>query len=366
MDDRLGAWGYGRGMRHERTVLAGLNVEIPPLEVTSAALEDRLAPLYQRLGLHAGRLELMTGIEARRFWPDDPAPSEIAGRAAEKALEDSGIARAKIGAVIHASVCRDFLEPATANVVHDGLSLPASSMVFDVSNACLGVLNGVLLLADMIELGRIEAGLVVAGENGRPLVESTIAKLLADESVTRKSLKADFASLTIGAGASAIVVANKDLAPGGHKLTGAVVRSATQYNTLCRGGGGEGRADAGVGGGSQIDMATDAEALLHAGIELATQAWSEAKPELGFSERAPDRVITHQVGKAHHHALLGALGLEDDTSFVTYPKFGNIGSVSWPLTLHQAAAEGFVRTGHDVAVLGIGSGLSTIMAGIQW
>ena len=53
-------------------------------------------------------------------------------------------------------------------------------MIYDVSNACLGLLNGMVQVANMIELGQIRAGLVVGTECGRELVENTIAQLNSD------------------------------------------------------------------------------------------------------------------------------------------------------------------------------------------
>jgi 3-oxoacyl-[acyl-carrier-protein] synthase-3 len=293
-------------------------------------------------------------------------PSEVAARAGLDALEKSKVAPASIGAIVHASVCRDFLEPATANVVHERLGLPARCQVLDVSNACLGVLNGMLLAANAIELGQIEAAIVVAGELGRGLVEATIEKLLADPEPTRKSIKSTFASLTIGSGAVAVVLARADLVRGGRRrLFGATVRSATQYNRLCRGGG-EGRADTGVGAASALDMATDAEALLEAGIALARSNFDDFTVELGWARNDLDRVLTHQVGRAHQKALFDALALDEKRSFVTYDFLGNVGSVSLPITLALAAEANFVRSGDRVALLGIGSGLSSVMMGVEW
>lgn len=333
------------------------------------ALEARLAPVYDRLKLHAGRLELMTGIRARRFWPQPVAPSEVAALAGHKALNRAGFDRDQIGCIVHASVCRDFLEPATANVVHEALGLPRGCQVLDVSNACLGVLNGMLLVANQIELGQIKAGIVVAGENGQPLVDSTIAGLLSDPSVSRKSIKGAFASLTIGAGAAAVVLAHRDLVPDGPVFEGVTVRAATEHNRLCRGGAaasGHAPVDAGVHAETTLDMNTDAEALLHAGIELAQETWKDFSVEMGFNDRAPDRVVTHQVGKAHHLLLFGALGLHPETAYTTFESLGNVGSVSWPMTLSMAVDAEVVQPGHRVAVLGIGSGLNCMMAGVKW
>src|SRR5688572_32022986 len=99
-------------------VLAGLAHVLPDEVVSSTDLENRLLPLYSRLGLRVGRLELMTGIRERRFFAPGTRPSSIAAQAGEAALRASGIDRARVGLLVHASVCRDFLEPATASIVH--------------------------------------------------------------------------------------------------------------------------------------------------------------------------------------------------------------------------------------------------------
>ena len=54
-------------MRYEHVCLHSFGTALPPRIVTSADLEAELAPLYERLKLPAGRLELMTGITTRRF-----------------------------------------------------------------------------------------------------------------------------------------------------------------------------------------------------------------------------------------------------------------------------------------------------------
>lgn len=352
-------------MRYQDVVIAGIGHELPPRVLSSAAIEDRLGPVYRRLGLADGRLELMTGIRERRYWAEAVRPSDVAARAGEDAIAKSGVDRAKIGCLIHASVCRDFLEPATANVVHDRLRLRPSCQVFDVSNACLGVLSGMLMIANMIELGQIEAGMVVAGELGKGLVDSTIERLLRDATLTRRSIKSSFASLTIGSGAAAVVLARQGAVEAGHRIMGASVLAATEHHPLCRGGS-EGSGDTGVLEGGGLDMATDAEALLAAGIALARENFDAFQREVGWDASQVARILTHQVGRAHHKALFDALGLDERKSFVTYDFLGNVGSVSLPITLGLAAEQGFVARGHKVALLGIGSGLSSVMMGVEW
>src|SRR5262249_15425637 len=158
-------------------------------------IERRLGPLYERLRLPPGRLELMTGIRERRVWPAETLPSDISILSGEKLLATSAIDRNEIGALIHASVCRDHLEPATACRVHHALRLPQKCVVYDVSNACLGILNGIVQVANMIELGQIRAGLVVGTESSRGLMETTIDELNRNTSLSRNDIKLAVASL---------------------------------------------------------------------------------------------------------------------------------------------------------------------------
>ena len=110
-------------MHFRRVYLESFGYTLPDEIVTTAELEQRLAPLYERLRLPEGRLELMTGIRERRFFPPGTRPSTISIESARRAIEASGIDRRNFGALIHGSVCRDFLEPATACRVHHGLEL---------------------------------------------------------------------------------------------------------------------------------------------------------------------------------------------------------------------------------------------------
>lgn len=343
-------------MRFRSVHLASLAHAVPDEVVTSAALEERLAPLYDRLGVSIGRLELMSGIRARRFWPPGTRPSEAAARAGELALARAPLPRSGIGLLVFTGVCRDFMEPATASVVHARLGLAPTCQAFDVSNACLGFLNGMALAAEMIERGSLEAALVVSGEDARPLVEETVRALTAGPHMGRADLKRAQASLTIGSGAAAAVLAHARLAPGAPRLVGGAVRAATEHHALCSGDR--------VGDGGPL-MHTDSEALLHAGNALAATTWEAFLRELEWSPGDVERIVTHQVGVQHKRHLFETLRLDHARDFPTVAEYGNIGSVSLPLSLSMARESGFVRDGQRVALMGIGSGLHCMMLGLE-
>ena len=348
-------------LRYERVCFEALGCVLPEHVVTSAQLEEELAPIYERFGLHQGRLELMTGIRERRFWSEGTVPSDGSTRAGRRALELSGVSPDEIECLIHTSVSRDFLEPATASVVHDNLGLPQRSVMYDISNACLGFLNGIISLANMIELGQVKRGLIVAGESSRQLVRTMIDGLLRAPNLTRQELKVAFASLTIGSGAVALVMAHDSRSRTDHRLLGGVVRTATQHNALCRGS-----EDTGFGADSPMTMETDAETLLVGGCELAAQTWEAFKQESGWTDDDVNRTYCHQVGATHRDKFYQSINLDPTKDFSTFEFLGNVGSVSLPLTMAMGIERDPPAPGTKIAMLGIGSGLSSIMLGVRW
>lgn len=348
-------------MQFENVCLESVGYVLPAEQVTSAAIEEQLADVYERLHLPAGRLELMTGIKERRFFAPRTLPGQFSARAAQLAVEAAELPRDAYGALIHGSVCRDQMEPATANMVHHVAGLPEHTLVLDVSNACLGLLNGAVILAQMIELGQIKAGVVVGAELGRNLVEGTIATLKADTGLTRKSIKPAFASLTIGSASVAMTLCHRSLSQRKTGLIGGVWKNDTAAHELCAGGGDTSSTD-----DRRPLMATDSEALLEAGIRLAERTWEDAKTELGWSQDSIQHAFTHQVGKAHRSLLLERLGLPGDCDYPIHDRFGNTGAVALPLSLALGAEAGHVPAGSPVALLGIGSGLNSLMLGLDW
>ena len=348
-------------MRYEQVCIEAVSYALPPCVVSSEELEAQLAPVYDRLGLHAGRLELMSGIKTRRFWEPETMPSDASALAGRAALEQAGVLPEQIGCLIHAAVSRDFLEPATASVVHDKLGLPPTAIVYDVSNACLGFVNAALAVANLIELRQIDRGLVVAGESSRALVESTVRMLNQRQELTRAELKEAFASLTIGSGAAAMVLAHESVSTEGHRLLGGAARSATEHHGLCQGDG-----DAGFGRESAMLMNTQAETLLVNGCALAVEAWAATRQELAWTNACVDRAFCHQVGSTHRDRLYEALGLDTALDFSTFESLGNVGSASLPITLAMGIEQRPPTPGERIALLGIGSGLNCIMLGLSW
>lgn len=356
-------------MKYSRVQIDTIGYHLAPEVVSSEELEERLSPLYSRLGIKAGQLETMTGIRERRFWPKDFTVTQGASLAAQDALARSGIPLAEMEVLIYAGVCREHFEPATAcHVAADlrekGHALHPDLALFDVSNACLGVLNGMLDLANRIELGQIRAGMVVSCESAREIIDITTQAMLEAGDVER--FRTGIATMTGGSGAVAVILSDGSLTDEeGHKLLGATIKSAPQHHWLCRWGVTP-NSETGISGGAQEFMHTDSVAVLKHGVALGKETWRAFTEDLQWSQETIDRVISHQVGSGHREHILEALGIPQSKDFVAYEYLGNTGTVALPLAAALADERGFLEKGQQVGFLGIGSGLGCMMLGLKW
>ena len=332
------------------SVLSVAHVDAPH-RITSEEIEARLAPTMDRLGIRHDLLRDLSGIMERRVWDEGMRPSHAAAMAGEKAIDAAGIDRSKLGILINTSVCRDYLEPSTACIAHSELGLSENCMNFDLGNACLGFVNGMDMVGNMIERGQVDYAILVNGETSRQITEATIQRLL-EPGVDEETFRAEFASLTLGSGAAAMVLGRSDLELEGHRFTGSVNLAATQHCRLCAG---------------NIDhMVTKTRELLLAGMDLAVRTWASAAEALGWTVDAIDHFVVHQVSKVHTEQFAGILGIDLSKIFRLYPDYGNIGPAGVPIALSKLEQSGRLQRGQRVALIGIGSGINCTMAELLW
>ncbi len=319
-----------------------------PVVVTSAELDDRLAAAYRRVGLRPGLIERLAGIRERRWWAEGTTFADGAAMAGGKAIAESGVSVEDIGLLVNTSVSRAHLEPATAAGVHDAIGLPSSCLSFDITNACLGFLNGMQLAAAMIDSGQIEYALIVNGENAQPAHEAALLRL-ADEASTSKDVIAEFATLTLGSGAVAMVLGRADRNPDGHRIIGGATRSSTSHHALCVG---------------DVElMRTDSKNLLKYGLELCVELWRDARASFDWADGA-DLYVIHQISQVHTDAICAGLNIDPTLVPRTFPTRGNIGPASVPFTLATRADS--LDRGDKVLLMGVGSGLNACCLELEW
>jgi len=350
-------------MKYSKVYIDALGYELAPHVVTTDEIEKRLEPFYTAFGFKMGQLEVLTGIKERRFWEVEHTLAQGAAKAGQKALEAGGVSPEDIGILVFCGVGRDGFEPATACAVADQLTISNTAHIYDVSNACLGMMTGMVEVANAIELGHIRAGLVVSCETARQIVDATIDEINREKTI--EFYKKTIATMTGGAGAAAILLTDGTLGNAvdrRHPLKGGVVRHDNRFHDLCRWT----FSESGMPTHATVQMRTNAHGVLENGLTLAKKTFDDFTHHMDIPNRQPDKFICHQVGATHQKMFHKIMNINPAKDFSTFPYLGNMGTVSLPMTAAIAHERGFLIPGDYVGFMGIGSGLNCLMMGIEW
>ena len=331
---------------YERSYIWSVARAEAPERVSSAWIDEQLADTYERTGVRPGLLEGLAGIVERRWWPENVTFDEAAALAGATAIADAGIAPDDVDMLISTSVCKHHLEPSVACAVHARLGLAPTCVNFDVGNACLGFVNAMHLGAMAIDAGRARNVLIVDGEGSRQIQQLTLDRLRRP-SASAEDVFDEFATLTLGSGAAAMVMGGgRD---GAHRFVGGTSRAASEHHRLCV--------------GDLTRMRTDTAGLLASGLALAQESFKASLAE-GWDWEHCDRYVMHQVSAVHTAKMCELLDLPLDKVPLTYPMFGNMGPAALTFTLSTVADE--LEAGERVLLMGIGSGLNCAGAEIIW
>ncbi len=331
---------------YARTYIWALAHVDAPEVVTSAWIDGELAETFERCGIRPGLLESVAGIIERRWWPEGVTFDEAAAMAGQAAMAAAHIDPSSVDMLISTSVCKHHLEPSVACAVHHRLALPATCSNFDLGNACLGFVNAMNVAAMAIESGQARTVLIVDGEGSRYTQLATIERLKS-ETTTTNDVFEQFASLTLGSGAAAMVMGGPRA--GAHAFLGGITLAATSNHDLCV--------------GDLDQMRTDTAGLLVSGLKLA-QETHDAAIAAGWDWEDCDRYVMHQVSAVHTSKLCELLGIDMSRVPLSYPLFGNMGPAAVPYTLSTIADE--LSPGERVLLMGIGSGLNCAGAELVW
>jgi len=135
------------------------------------------------------------------------------------------------------------------------------------------------------------------------VVEATLARLSADSLRPQQMLRDQLATLTVGSGAAAMILAHTRLAPGGHRFHGGTSLAATEHNQLCR-------------ASSTWDHRHAQPVAARGGV--AQRTWAQAQKELGWSAESVDLFALHQVSELHTQELARAVGFDLAKAFLIY------------------------------------------------
>lgn len=103
------------------------------------------------------------GIKERRIAADNECTSDLAAKAAVKAIENAGLTKDDIDLIIVATATPDRLAPSTAAIVQDKIEA-YNAVAFDISAVCSGFLYGMSVASQFIAAGVYDNVLVIGAD----------------------------------------------------------------------------------------------------------------------------------------------------------------------------------------------------------
>jgi 3-oxoacyl-[acyl-carrier-protein] synthase III len=338
--------------------IGGLGVEIPAYTVTTKEVEER-ARICERFGYKPGWLERSTGVRERRWASSETQPSELATLAGIKALRKAGVDPDTVDAVLFAGLSRDFMEPAVANVVAEGVGA-RRALAFDVSNACNSLIQALDVADSLIRTGKASRVLIASGErasigyNWEPssldeLIHSVAAYMLAD------------------GGAALVAEACSDpdrgiqqrvfrTDPSRWRLAiGAPFRPAQPCGTC----------------GRVMDrlVRCNGPEIQEVAYGMMVPVLDEAMARTGWGHDDLDIFFCHEASRRFIDAVLQELG---DAPSVwkklwrIVERYGNTSTISLPLAMSEAEAAGALVRGKRILLAGPGAGITIAGVTMIW
>jgi 3-oxoacyl-[acyl-carrier-protein] synthase-3 len=241
--------------------------------------------------------------------------------------------------------------------------MPEDALVMDITNACIGFSDGIVMLGNLIESGVVKAGILVSPENTSRIIDSGLKYLENSPDINREKLIKLLPTFTLGCGAVAFVLCHDSISKSRHRILGAVSRAATQFSDLCAGNG-----DFYMAQSQEVVpiMETESSKLITSASVVGGRAWKDASQLFGWTSKDVDHIFCHQVGRQVNEAFYKEMGLDIGKEYTIYRKYGNLVSAALPAALTLGAEEKQLKKGEKVLLTAFGSGLNAMFIGIEW
>lgn len=294
-------------------------------------------------------LERLTGIRERRVCSAGEDSLTLALGAAKDCLAHSERDPSEIELLISASISKNVgglrhrLEPPLSVAIQSDIGASRAA-VLDLSNACAGMMTGVLVLHDFICRGAIRCGMVVSGEYISSLGSNAARQI-------RSVLSRQLASLTLGdAGAAVIVERAPDDVPG---ISIAGFTTLAEHSRLCQ------ASPSRIGPGAS--MHTQARTIHRVAVSESPPLLAEALAASGLDFSQIDHVIPHQTSaraiEKGARQMGRALGVPMRDVVINVTDFGNTATTTHFLALRRYLEERKLAPGERVMLLSFASGL---------
>jgi 3-oxoacyl-[acyl-carrier-protein] synthase-3 len=344
-----------------RAVICGSGSAIAPVRVTNAQMARIMDTSDEWI-------RERSGVEQRNFASPDLATSDLGVQAAERALQQAGVAREEVDMVVFATMTPDHYFPGCGTLLQDKLGLRPVPC-FDIRQQCSGFLYGLQLADAQIRAGMARTVLLVGAEvhiGFMPWTAQNFAYALGQSDVPPTpeewAWNSRFRHLVVlfgDAGAAVVLRAAQDDGRGvlDHELHG----SGADYDKLYVPGTGfkhKPYVDAGqLARGDHIPVMEGRYVFKMATTSMVEVARSVLNKN-GVEPGQLKLVLMHQANKRINEYCAKALGLREDQVPYNIHKYGNTTAATIPLLWDECARDGRLQRGDLVLMVAFGAGMT--------
>ncbi|MDF2521803.1 MAG: ketoacyl-ACP synthase [Clostridia bacterium] len=289
-----------------------------------------------------------TGIEERRVAAENEATSDIATKAALRALEKSGRTAEEIDLIIVATVTPDMAFPSTACIVQKNIGA-VNAAAFDVEAACSGFIYGITIAESFVSKGAYKNVLVIGAETLSKIVDYT------DRNTC----------ILFGDGAGAAIISEVEEGYGILSSYIGANGSAGELLTQPAGGSRLPASEQTVRDRLHYIQMNGSEVFKFA-IKIMGEAAEKALSMCGMKKEDIDFLVPHQANTRIIDSAVKRLKISPDKVYVNLNKYGNMSSASIAVALDEANEKNLLKDGDVVVLVGFGGGLTWGASVLRW
>lgn len=304
--------------------ILGIGSYVPERIVTNHDLEQMMETSDEWI-------RTRTGIEQRRIASDDVNTSHMAAEAAKQALEDAGIAAEQVDLILVATVTPDYAFPSVACMVQDQIGAKHAAAM-DISAACAGFMYGMITAQQFIQSGAYKYVLVIGSEKLSKIVDwndRNTAVLFGD-----------------GAGAAVMGPVSEG-------------RGVLSFELGADGSGG-------MHLYQDEHITMNGREVFKFAVRQMGDSSMRVLEKAGLTKEDVDFLVPHQANIRIMESSRQRLNLPEEKMSTTIRKFGNTSSSSIPLALVEERANGRIKDGDLVVLVGFGGGLTWGAVALRW
>jgi 3-oxoacyl-[acyl-carrier-protein] synthase-3 len=320
-----------------RSQVVGCGAYLPERIVTNFEFADRLDTSDQWI-------RQRTGIGERRVAAPGELTSDLAFRAAERALASASMSARELDLLVLATATPDNTFPATATKVQARLGMTRGA-AFDVQAVCAGFIFALSVADNALRLGQARTALVIGAE--------TFSRILDWEDRSTCVLFGD------GAGAVVLKAVPRSSSRGRFILSNHLHSDGRQYDILYVDGGPSSTRNAGV-------LRMQGREVFRQAVQHLSEVVDEALRANDLNAGDIDWLVPHQANSRIIDGMGRKLGLPADKVVVTIERHANTSAASIPLALEAAVEDGRIKAGDLVLMEALGGGLSWGASLVRW